>query len=349
MARILVICLVSACVLALGCSESEVERVNLNLQFSGDPPLTYDCDDNSRFQVTFKPYNDPGLTGDYLKMFFRLQIDDDVFYESNDIDFPLSTDSLQTVVHTLEFGGAIEGEYARDDYHIVGYLALIQNGQIAAHVNTDPRYLWVYQKTYFSKTMHVEYDCQSSYNIGADTLDTFAKLAAAFHIADTDTDFLWDETNIQDSTVAWNDLGMYHVLHWSNTPGYNMHLLAIQGMENNTDSITGAATRGGAYGYSFVFVQDLLTFNPIDPLFVLYKTTVHELGHQRGGLRHASGRDDPHPEDHDCPFCVMNQDNGYSGNNDNNPHNDPPGLMRWFITNPHFCDMCVNTLENISW
>ena len=351
MRSITLICLLCTFIVITACNNDNHEptSTNLRLSFAGDPPSYYDCSIDSRFEVDFRPRNDPDLSGDYLKMFFRLEIWDTVFYESNDIDFPLSHDSVQNTVHTLEFGGAVEGEYARENYDLVGYLALVQNGQFADYVTTKGEYLGVTEKTYFFNTMHIEYDCQSSYNIGADTLDTFAKLAAAFHIADTDTDFLRDDLNLPDRLVPWDSLGWYHVESWSNTAGYNMHLLAIQGIENNTDSTTGASTGGGPYGYSFVFVQDILTFNPINALFTLYKTTVHELGHQRGGLRHASGRHDPHPEDHDCPFCVMNQDNGYSGNNDNNPNNDPPGLMRWFITNPHFCDMCVNTLKNISW
>jgi len=346
--KIIILLLLAPLLLGGDCEDPPPPPVstNLSLSFSGDIPSSYDCNNESRFEVSFAPYNKPQLSGDYLKMFFRLQIDEDIFYESNDIEFPLSGEAD---VYTLEFGGAIEGEYLRPDYDIIGYLALVQGGEITDYTYTSGSYISVTPKTNFSKTMHIEYDCQSSYNIGADTLDTFAKLAAAFHIADTDTDFLWNELSLPAYVVPIESLGIYHVNHWSNTPGYNMHLLAVQGMKNNMDSTTGASTLGGAYGYSFIFVQDISTFNPIDPLFVLYKTTVHELGHKRGGLRHASGRYNPHPEDHDAPFCAMNQGNSCSGNNDNNPNNDPPGLTRWFITNPHFCPNCVNTIKNINW
>lgn len=351
MARILVICLVSACVLALGCNGHEVEPVNLNLEFSGDPPSIYDWGDSSRFEVSFRPYNDPGLSGNYLWMFFKLQIDTVVFYESNDIMFPLSVDSVQTDVYTLEFGGAIEGENFRDDYHIVGGLALVQIGQEPKLAETESRYLRVYQKTYFSKTMHIEYDCQSSYNIGADTLDTFAKLAAAFHVADTDTALLWDELSMRDSAISEEDLGFYHFVHWSSTFGYNMHVLGIRGLTSNPNHLGGKAV-AGPFGWSFVFFQDIYDHHTEYPELALSKVTVHELGHQRGNLTHASGDDPdhpPHPELHDSPFCVMNQDLSYEGNNDNDPNNDPPGLKRWFDTNPHFCDMCVNAIRNVNW
>jgi len=77
--------------------------------------------------------------------------------------------------------------------------------------------------------------------------------------------------------------------------------------------------------------------------------TFYGLHYQEANLRHASGRYDPHPENHDSPFCAMNQGISYVGNNDNDPYNDPPGLRRYFDSNPHFCDMCVNTIKNISW
>ena len=81
----------------------------------------------------------------------------------------------------------------------------------------------------------------------------------------------------------------------------------------------------------------------------LYQLYIHELGHQRANLTHASG-EDAQPQNHDSPFCVMNQDIGYGHNNDDDPYNDPPELLyRWFIHNPHFCDKCVNTIKNVSW
>lgn len=327
------------------CGKKPPKPAKLNISFSGDVPSSYDCNNQSRFQVSFKSYNQPGLTGDYLKMFFWLQIGDTTFYESNDIDFPISQYGDDTTTYTLELGGAIEGEYLRAGYYIYGCLAQVVNGDFGTTAWTQGSYISVTPKTNFSKTMHIEYDCQESYGL---TAWTFAKLTAAFHIADTDTNFLRNELSLTPGYMNEDTLDIYHYRHWSNTPGYNMHLLSVKGLENNTDSTSGMSING-PYGYSFIFVQDISTFNPIDALFVLYKTTVHELGHQRGGLRHASGRYNPHPEDHDSPFCVMNQGNGYSGNNDNNPNNDPLGLMRWFITNPHFCGMCVNTLKNISW
>lgn len=341
-----IVSILCLCLILFACDGKPPKPAKLNISFSGDVPSSYDCNNQSRFQVSFKSYNQPGLTGDYLKMFFRLQIGDTTFYESNDIDFPISQYGDDTTTYTLELGGAIEGEYLRPGYWIYGCLAQVVEGEFGGTAWTQGRYISVTPKNSFSKTMHIEYDCQESYGL---TSGTFAKLTAAFHIADTDTHFLWSELSLPPSAVPIESLGIYHVNHWSNTPGYNMHLLAVKGMKNNTDSTTGASTPGGPYGYSFIFVQDISTFDPTHSLFVLYKTTVHELGHQRGGLRHAGGRYNPHPEDHDSPFCVMNQGNCYLGNNDNNPNNDPPGLVRWFITNPHFCPNCVNTIKNISW
>lgn len=348
MKKIFAISFLSICILFHGCDNGhETESTNLSLSFSEDPPSSYDCNNESRFEVSLIPYNEPQMTGDYLWMFFKLQIDTVVFYESNDIQFPIS-EAGDHIPYTLEFGGAIEGENFRYNYDIVGYLFRVVDGDPVEGTCTEGSYISVTEKTNFSKTMHIEYDCQSSYNIGADTLDTFGKLAAAFHIADTDTELLWDEMNIQDSTIAEVDLGYYHFIHWSNTAGYNMHLLAIEGIENNTDSTNGMSING-PYGWSYVFVQDIFNFNPAYPELALHKTVVHELGHQRAALTDASGRYDPHPEDHDSPFCAMNQGISHVGNNDNNPDNDPPGLRRYFDTNPHFCDMCITTIKNISW
>ena len=63
---------------------------------------------------------------------------------------------------------------------------------------------------------------------------------------------------------------------------------------------------------------------------------------------HASG-ENAHPENHDSPFCAMNQGISHLGNNDNDPSNDPPGLRRYFDASPHFCDMSVNAIKNVSW
>jgi hypothetical protein len=339
----IIILLLFICILNLIRCKNEVKPA-LSVSFSESPDTIYNCNTQSRFQVSLRPYNAPGMVGDYRKMFFRLQVGDTNCYESNDIDFPMSVDGSDTV-YTLEIGGNIEGEFLRPSYSVIGYLKLFDNGSIIETTSTQGGYVSVIPKTSFSKTMHIEYDAQQSHHL---TPGTFVRVASAFHVADTDTDFLRDEMYMRDSSIAFADLGRYHLDHWSNTSGYNMHLLAIRGLADNTDSSTGGSPLGGPYGFSFVYVYDIMTFNPNDYFYVLYKTTVHELGHQRGGLRHASG-DDPHPYDHNSPFCAMNQGINYSGDNDNDPYNDPPGLIRWFITNPHFCPNCINTLKNISW
>jgi hypothetical protein len=351
MKKILILFLLIICIFLFGCGGGkETGSAKLSLSFTEEPPDNYDCNSQSRFEVSFTPYNEPQLSGDYLWMFFKLQIDTMVFYESNDIEFPLS-EMGYGIPYTLEFGGAIEGEYFRWGYDIIGYLVLVDNDSIVEYTYTDVGYISVTPKNSFSKTMHIEYDCQSSYNIGADTLDTFARLAAAFHIADTDTDFLWDEMNMQDSLILESQLGFYHYLHWQGTPGYNMHLLGIRGLVYNPNYL-GGESASGPFGWSFVFVKDICDHASLKPDLAISKVSVHELGHQRGELTHASGNDPehpPHPELHDSPFCVMNQDLSYEGNNDNDPNNDPTGLKRWFDANPHFCDMCVNAIKNVSW
>jgi hypothetical protein len=284
------------CVFALGCDDHTATPVQLNLSFdkSHPPPSAYDCEEEGRFEVRLMPNNHPQVDGDYLKMLFWLEHEDYVCYESNDIDFPLSTDSIQTAAYTLEFGGNIEGEYARDGYLLVGCLALVRDGQFVQTVETEPSYIAVYPANTFSKTMHIEYDCQLSYNIGADTLDTFGKLAAAFHVADTDTDFLWNELNMRDSTISESDLGLYHFRHWSSATDYDMHLLGIRGLTYNPNHITGESVPG-PFGWSFIFFGDIYDYHSVKPDFVVYKTTVHELGHQRADLTHGSGNDPQYP------------------------------------------------------
>jgi hypothetical protein len=343
-----ILCILCFSLIIFACGKKPPKPAKLSIWFSGDVPSSYDCNNQSRFQVSFKPYNQPDMTGDYLKMFFRLQIGDTTFYESNDIDFPISQLGDDTTTYTLELGGAIEGEYLRPGYWIYGYLAQVVNGDFGITAWTQGSYISVTPKTSFSKTMHIEYDCQESYGL---TPGTFAKLTAAFHIADTDTDFLRDEINMNDQYVGPSDaeLTNYHNAHYGHlAQGYSMHLLGVEGLVGNSDSTTGES-RAGPYGWSFIFVQDISDFNPVDPLLALYKTTVHELGHQRAALTHASGRHNPHPEKHDSPFCTMNEGICWEGNNDNDPNNDPPGLRRFFDTNPHFCDMCVNVIRNITW
>lgn len=346
MKKLFAISWLSICTLFLACGNGGTPQpTKLSLSFYGDSPSSYDCNNESRFEVSFAPYNKPQLSGDHLKMFFRLQIGEDIFYGSNDIDFPIS-ESGDHNVYTLEFGGAIEGEYLRPDYDIIGYLALVQGGEITDYTYTGGSYISVTPKTSFSKTMHIEYDCQEDCGLPS---EAFAKLSAAFHVADTDTNFLWDELNLPEEWIDWDNLWDYHWDHFSNTSPYNIHLLAVTGLEENPpkEMITGASMPG-PYGFSYVFVADINYGHPGNELNVMVTTAVHELGHQRGNLTHASG-DDAHPENHDSPFCAMNQDISCDHNNDNNPYNDPPGLVRWFDINPHFCDMCVNTIKSVSW
>ena len=313
----------------------------LGICFHGSPPSSYNCNWDSRFEVNLDPWVDASLTEGYLRIWFELWQGDESKYRSNYMDLALGAASY----YTLEFGGEIEGYYK-----IIGGLAYYpgEGEPSSAKVNTkDDNSITATPKSYFTNTMHIEYDYQYSYGLGS---RTFKELTSAFHVADTDTDFLWDEEDMTPEQIDWDNLGIYHAQHWSGTSGYNMHLLAIKGLTNNQDSTLGASSSSpGPYSYSFVFVEDVFNFVPYGyETDALCKVTIHELGHQRAGLRHASG-EDAHPEDHDSPFCVMNQGIYFEGNNDNDPHNDPAGLGRWLIQNPHFCDMCIDSLKKVDW
>jgi hypothetical protein len=323
----------------LGCHDDGADPVDVAVHFYGDPPSEYDCSSQSRFVVALWPENRLDLVGDYLQMYFQLKKDGTAFYISNDIEFPLSTDS----VYYLEFGGAIEGALYREYYDMVATVRV--NGQTSITASSEARSIHVTEKTAFGKTMHIEYDCQEDCGF---TETTFAKLTAAFHVADTDTDFRRDELDLPEEWIWWDSLGLYHWRHFSNTAPYNMHILAVQGLEENSKEITTGASRPGPDGYSYVFVGDIWDYHEENASVVIAKTNIHELGHQRAHLTHASG-DNPHPENHDSPFCAMNQDILYEGDNDNDPDNDPTGLKRYFCRNPHFCDMCVTTIRNVSW
>jgi len=101
--------------------------------------------------------------------------------------------------------------------------------------------------------------------------------------------------------------------------------------------------------YNETYLTDsIMEWNSIGPFGSRHWTLIHELAQQRADLIHASG-DNAFPQNHDSPFCAMNQDISYSVDNDDNPNNDPPGLKRWFELNPHFCDKCVNAIKNIAW
>lgn len=315
----------------------------LSIAFYASPPSSYDCNWDSRFEVNFILWNDPSLTQGYLSIWFEIWHEDEEKYRSNDMDLALGSDSS----YTLEFGGEIEGYY-----DIKGGLAYYpaEGADCLAAVSTKDSYsIIATPKSWFSKTMHIEYDCQYSYGFGS---KSFEKLTSAFHVADTDTDFFRDEEDLPITVLFRSELGSYHLTHFQNIPPYNMHLLAVEGLKENQGqpTITPGESIPGPYGWSYVFVQDILDFHPdFDEWNVVRKSLIHELGHQRANLTHASGLY-PHPENHDSPFCVMNQDICYPGNNDDDPYNDPPEVLwRWFELNPHFCDKCVGTIKDISW
>jgi len=309
-----------------------------SIAFYGSPPSSYNCNWDSRFEVDLHPWVDASLTEGYLRIWFELWQGDESKYRSNYMDLALGAASY----YTLEFGGEIEGYYK-----IIGGLAYYpgEGEPSSAKVNTkDDHSITATPKSSFPKIMHIEYDCQYSYGLGS---RTFKELTSAFHVADTDTDFFRDEDDITPEQIEWDNLGAYHLQHWSGASGYNMHLLAIKGLKDNTSRELGRSVEG-PFGYSYVFVGDIMDFFEEDPN-VVKKVAVHELGHQRADLSHPSG-EDAQPQNHDSPFCVMNQDIGYWGNNDDDPNNDPPEVLyRWFIHNPHFCDKCVNKIKNIDW
>jgi len=312
------------------------ERLKLYMY---NPPSTYDCNNQSRFLVNLRP-DDSSFTTGYLKIGFELRQSDKKIWESNDMDLPLNKDTL----YTLEFGGNIES----GEYQARGWLKYVGSETLGVTSARDYD-ITVTKKTSFNKTMHMEYDYQYRWDLGT---VTFERLSRAFNIADTDTDILNDEQDMTPSYISIDSLGAYHLRHWSGTSGYNMHLLAVQGLKENQGQpkITTGISTQGPYGWTFIFVKDIRDFylNDYDKMNVLYLTTIHELGHQRGGLTHASGQN-AQPQNHNSPFCAMNQDIAYSGNNDDDPNNDPPGIKRWFELNPHFCDKCVNTVKNVIW
>lgn len=294
------------------------------------------------------------------------------------------TTSFPVTTIYLDLGGNLNSVTANAEFWVRARIG--GNGSYKDSLDTPHKILTFTPHSTPSRVKGVEYDHQVSYNIFGDAPSATARLDEAFTVADTRFNIIFDNTSLNGTALANEDImadsnldikfqmANYVVRYRqyqpsSNEPVYPMYLVGVQNLlVNGQNPGVAAMTLEGPdtvllfrqIRSSFLFLQHIRSFQfgyGVTTDQFASKTVVHEFGHQRGALSHASPPDpnDPTylPRQHNSPFCVMNQNMGWVqdafNDNDDNFSNNINGAFLNFTYNPFFCKESVDSLLVPTW
>lgn len=277
-----------------------------------------------------------------------------IMYEENS-NLPASFDV------TLEWGGSLPS----GSYTLKAYLQRFNGTNWETEASSDPYDVCVYDYSGEYTLKDIEYDYHPDHDFKNGREDEFhQRLKTAFD--PTGMKFtlktLSGQNILDQETVT---KGYFYNYARDNDWDYpaddeDSHIL-FMGISLDADGTPNYEILGAAnctldpqkYRYSYIFMDVIEerckdSEGNLDDRYV-YKVIIHELGHQRALLGHASGQD-AEKNYHDSPFCVMNQGMTYKGDNDNSAENDgPPQPIWYFYKNPNYCDKCIISLTEATW
>ena len=207
-----------------------------------------------------------------------------------------------------------------------------------------------------SRTLSVEQDEQASFGVfdSAGSASFFANIA--FGAAGKNLSFYPNQTTLTDENMPC--IGENCVVSFSDfvsqykNQGKDMYLAGVKNLVGN---VIGAGRSGLSINRpdrqagSLLFMEHIYgtaASYGLPQANLLYWDLTHELGHQNVLIVHPQDSNGVAKRNHDSPFCVMNDEYLFIGDNDNDSTNDPPGIERYFYYNPFFCNADVSKLTS---
>jgi len=312
----------------------------------GTVDTSFDCNAVGLFVINLQPHVEPDYLG-FCRLWFEVRRDWEV-YRTNYVEFYPGNYATQQ----LEWGGSLPTEMYEMN-------AIMQNIQLTSTCPDSVYWelvCWLgdISITEFSnpeKVMEIEYDCQLAdtlfyrYDVFEHGWDLEEYMHIAFNIANTTYNIIEDNKNLPCLLVLNTTQEIAKYINGHKQYDDEMYLCGIKGFKDDQGNLVEKAGTTiwtdtinfipSGYSGSLVAVKSII--NQCVPLYNVYyneiitATTIHELGHQRAILHHHDDFGNP-PR----PFCIMNERLIYS-------------LLFNLYSNPHFCNECINKIENINW
>ncbi len=354
--------------------ESVAEQ-NGSLAISSLTETTYNTNNKSKFIVPLEV--DMGTLSQERTYFMRCYLQNKetkIRYQFNDVSF-VHDGSYSFFEFDKEYGGSLP----HGQYELQAQL-LLDGGTIAVDAD-EYKNIMVYgfDSDTYTKEVTIEYDCHSDHNFYSDYKDEMDfKTKQAFdpvyfkikYEIDETTLVTDEEHNDQINATSTVEFAKMHDIdnNDANTDTHphiifmGAYINQFGDVDYNNRGIAAYSVAQGQYPYIYIFLdahRDGENGNGNLEENDVYKTIIHELGHGLGDLRHASVQnpdyDASYPNEHDSPYCVMNQGLGYTtgplyDDNDDNSDNDFLIPTWYFGSNPHYCDKDIAKVRaNIKW
>lgn len=323
-------------------------------------PQGFNCNNSSKFLVTFDPEIDARYSGD--DVFNRLSFDlvNDSNYRSNYIEFP----SWNTNNQQLEWGGSVPS----DSYLVRATMKNIQLNSSCRDstfriIEKDLGWIHITEYSNPQKVMQIEYFCQYSDIGDIDRYDVFLSpntdeyIDIAFNVANTTYNLMPYGLYLEPELVIFTEQEISKYIKKYKNWGWNMFLCGIKGFTDEKsgllpnqlgvtyedDWITCAPSESTG---SLIAVKTCIDYATSDEYRMDYNDlvtgmTIHELGLQRGAV------EDEHspPQQDDPMFCIGHRSLIHWEPDQDRQH--PYLFVRHW--NPHFCDECITRIKNITW
>lgn len=295
-------------------------------------------------------------------LFYRTENNQYFEYQFNHILYDQNSSLPEEFQVNLEFGGSLPD----GTYNIEAKLRKYESNNWTLMATDEGLPVTVFDFTgSYSSNKDIEYDFHPNHDFRNGKENEIAqKLKTAFDPSFAKYTLKYTSANLNelDNEIFAHDdnLSLYAQTNdWDYDGGDDdLHILCV-GYQEDASSNPNYALAGKSgvftnytdpsnYKFSFIFM-DAITNGWGSNIDYVYKVIIHELGHQRAELIHASGSN-PDKSEHNSPFCVMNQGKSFKGDNDDDINNDGPPQPKWtFYNNPHFCNKCATTLNSYVW
>lgn len=325
----------------------------------GTVHTSFDCNAARLFTVTLQPHVENDYIG-FCRLWFELEKDWDI-YRSNYVEFHPGDNTAQQ----LEWGGSLPtGTYEMN--------ATMKNIQFSSSCPESVHWehqlllgeIHITEFTNPQKVMQIEYFCQDSDIDTIDRYDVFLSpnteeyIDIAFNIANTTYDVDIYDTNLTPQIIEYEPYQarrikdyIFALKHFDD----EMFLCGIKAFKDAAGNLLpdrlGATcednwvTRApNCSTGSLIAVKSCIDCAASDEYRIDYNDlvtamTIHELGLQRGAVEDEHNSTWPYPKfciGHEALIVFLQEEGKH-----------PYWAVRY--SNPHFCDVCITGIKNISW